>query len=445
MIELVLGADDGGRLQADLVGGDTERCAVLYASQTTRADGTIRLLAREAQFAEDGDYTRKGMLEAELKPEFVARVAKRARREKVALVFVHSHPGSEAPMFSPVDSRGEVHLSAFLDRRHPGLAHSTMVISAGGVRARRLGSGEEIRVISIGKNREVLFDPLLPSESSASETFDRQIRAFGVAGQRALQCLRIAIVGLGGTGSLIAQQLAHLGVRDFILIDPDVVEVTNLNRVANANPHDVGFSKVEIAARYIRSISKDAAVACIKGDVMKVQTARELLNADVIFGCTDSHGSRAVLQQVSYQYMIPCIDMGVTIAINEGRISHIYGRVQLLAPGFACFTCDGLLDANEVRRDMMTEFERQSDPYLQGVREPAPAVMSLNSTVSSLAVTMMLSMTTGIPMKGRHILYNAMAPSLRSARADPKPDCYICSRSGSFARGDSWPLFARET
>jgi hypothetical protein len=444
MIELVLGADDCACLHADLTAGDTERCAVLYANQTTRADGKIRLLVWGAQFAQDSDYTRKGFLEAELKPEFVARVVKRARREKLALIFVHSHPGSEAPVFSAVDNRGEMHLSALLERRHPGLAHAAMVVSTGGVCARRLGPGEEIRVVSIGKDREVLFDPLLP-DTPALETFDRQIRAFGLAGQRTLQGLRIAIVGLGGTGSLIAQQLAHLGVRDFILIDPDVVEVTNLNRVANATSSDVGISKVEVAARHIRAVSKDGTVSCIKGDVMKVPTARELLNADLIFGCTDSHGSRAILQQVSYQYLIPCIDMGVTIAISDNRISHIYGRVQLLAPTLACFTCDGLLDANEVRRDMMTQFERQSDPYLQGVREPAPAVMSLNSTVSSLAVTMMLSMATGIPMKGRHILYNAMVPSLRSARADPKTDCYICSRSGSFARGDSWPLFARET
>ncbi len=169
------------------------------------------------------------------------------------------------------------------------------------------------------------------------------------------------------------------------------------------------------------------------------------MNADLIFGCTDSHGSRAVLQQIAYQYMIPFIDMGVTITVTDGCISHIFGRVQLLSPGLACFTCDGLLDANEVRRDMMTPFERQADPYIQGVREPAPAVISINGTVTSLAITMMLSVVTAIPVRARHLLYNAMASTLRAARAQPKPDCYICSRSGSFARGDSWPLFARET
>ena len=77
--------------------------------------------------------------------------------------------------------------------------------------------------------------------------FDRQVRAFGADGQLKLQRLRVAIVGLGGTGSLIAQQLVHLGVRDFILVDPDVIESTNLNRVANAFQDDIGQPKVKIA------------------------------------------------------------------------------------------------------------------------------------------------------------------------------------------------------
>jgi hypothetical protein len=147
---------------------------------------------------------------------------------------------------------------------------------------------------------------------------------------------------------------------------------------------------------------------------------------------------------VAYQYLIPCIDTGTTIAINGGRIAHIYGRVQLLAPGLACFTCGGLLNSNEVRRDMMSTFERQADPYLQGAREPAPAVMSLNSTVASLSVTMLLSVVAGVPVNARHVLYNAISSSLRSVRVNPEENCYICSKAGAVARGDSWPLLARQ-
>ncbi len=443
MMELVLAAGDVDAIRNELVGGETEKCAILYANQTVRADGTLRLLAREFQFPELADYSRRGFLEAELTPEFVARVTKRARREKCALVFVHSHPGTEAPIFSKIDSEGEKHLAAFLAHRHPGFAHAAVVISAGGLCARGLGTDEYIRVVSLGTHREVLFDPLV-SLTPSSKEFDRQVRAFGLAGQQALQRLRVAIVGLGGTGSVVSQQLVHLGVRDFILVDPDVLEGTNLNRVANATPDDIGRPKVEIAARYMHAVSKDAVVTVIKGDIIYAHIAKELLNADVIFGCTDSHGSRAVVQQISYQYMIPCIDMGVTITVAEGRVTHAYGRVQLLAPGLACLTCDGLLDPDEVRRDMMTAFERRADPYVQGEREPAPAVMSLNSTVASLAVTMLLSMVVHIPVSARHLLYNVLTSTLRAVRGDPKENCYICSRSGYFARGDAWPLLARQ-
>ncbi len=442
MTDLLLAAADAAAIKAELLGGETEKCAILYANQTTRSDGRVRLLVRDIQWPLASDYARRGLLEAELNPEFVARVTKRARREGSALVFVHSHPGSEAPRFSTIDAKGEEHLRGFLAHRHPSLVHTALVVSEGGIRARQLGTDEEVRVISLGEKRQVIFDPV-STESAPLERFDRQIRAFGVAGQQELKRLRVAIIGLGGIGSVVSQQLAHLGVENFILVDPDTLEPTNLNRVASATPEDLGQPKVEIAARYIKNFTRHAEVACIKGDVIELVTARELLNADIIFGCTDSHGSRAVVQQISYQYLIPYIDMGVTIVVADGNISHIYGRVQLLAPGLACFACDNLLDPNEVRQDMMTAFERQADPYIQGDREPAPAVMSLNGTVASLAVTMLLAIVTGIPVIARHVLYNAAGSTMRPVRAQPNPSCYVCSRSGAFARGDSWPLFAR--
>ena len=96
---------------------------------------------------------------------------------------------------------------------------------------------------------------------SVSDMFDRQVRAFGAAGQQRLGDTRVAIIGLGGTGSIAAQQLVHLGVRKFVLIDPDTIEVTNLNRVVGATAQDVGASKVSVAARYIKSFSSEADVS----------------------------------------------------------------------------------------------------------------------------------------------------------------------------------------
>ena len=442
MIDIVLTAEHASLLRS-LSGGAEETCAVFFASEARARGERVRLLVREMWTPEETDYTRRGALEAELTPAFVSRAAKHAKREHLSLVFAHSHPGSTPPSFSGVDDDGERRLAAFLAHRLPEQsAHGALVVSSGGLSARALGSATPARVVSVGSVMEVVFDH--GEVAQADERHDRQIRAFGRAGQAKIQGVSVAIVGLGGTGSLVAQQLAHLGVRDFILVDPDVVESSNLNRLANAGPADVGAPKVSVAEQYLRRVSPDATVESVQGDIIRAAVAHRLTAADVIFGCTDSHGSRAVLQQIAYQYLIPTIDMGTTIAVRESRITHVYGRVQLLAPGLACFTCGRLLDGNQVRRDMMTAFERKADPYISGAHEPAPSVISLNGTVASLAVTMFLSVVAGVPGAGRHLLYNALASSVRSVRGAPEPRCFVCSSVGALGRGDSWPLNARQ-
>src|ERR1700678_2485002 len=102
MTELLLSAADAAAIGAGLLGGDTEKCVVLYASRAVRSDKTVRFLVRDMEWPSPGDYTRRGALEAELSPDFVARVTKRSRREGTALVFVHSHPGTAAPLFSSI-------------------------------------------------------------------------------------------------------------------------------------------------------------------------------------------------------------------------------------------------------------------------------------------------------------------------------------------------------
>src|SRR5207249_9157598 len=100
-------------------------------------------------------------------------------------------------------------------------------------------------------------------------------------------------------------------------------------------------------------------------------------------------------------------------------------------PGLPCLSCSRILDPTQVRRDMMTPLERQTDPYIVGAHEPAPSVMSLNATVSSLAVTMLLNVVTELPGNARHLLYNAIAGSLRVIAPDAEPDCFMCSSAGA--------------
>ncbi|MBD8900360.1 ThiF family adenylyltransferase [Rhodanobacter sp. DHG33] len=422
--------------------GSTERCVIFFASQAEKHDGSVRLLVREMLIPDDDDYSLRDTTEAELVPAVVARVSKKAKTEQLSLIFVHSHPGEAFPHFSTTDDAGEAHMATFLAHRTPGRLHAALVVSKGGLRARVLGAGEGIRVIGLGTQRTVLFDPIRDHRAMNAQ-FDRQVRAFGTQGQHAIEALCVGIVGLGGTGSLLVEQLMHLGVKKFILIDPDVIELSNLNRVVGANHGDLGVNKAKVAARGIRTFAPDSHITVVEGDITHERHARALFDADFLFGCTDSHGSRAVLQQIAYQYLLPCIDMGSTITASRGEVTGIFGRVQLLTPGQACLTCSSLLDPEQVRRDMMSEAERTLDPYIVGAHEPAPAVISINGTVVSLATTMFMAVVAGIPSDGRYLLYNGKNSSLRRLHAAAHPNCYICSYRGTYARGDALRLYAR--
>lgn len=440
--ELCFTSDDFGRLRGALLPSKVERCAVLFAAESRRSDGQLRLLVREIEYPEQADYSSQGDDNAELSSAFVARIAKKALLRRLTLVFVHTHPGSLPPQFSVVDDRGEKLLDGFLLRRGLNRHHAALVMSSGGLRARRLGHDEEIRVLALGAKHTVEFDPDL-KEAEVTSVFDRQVRAFGAAGQQHLARLRVAIVGLGGTGSIAAQQLVHLGIHRFTLVDPDKVEETNLNRLVGAKPSDVGEPKVSVAARYLRNFLKEAEIEAIVGNVVHDAVARRLIDADLIFCCTDSHGSRSVVQQVAYQHLIPCIDLGSTITQADGRITGIFGRVQLLTPGLPCLWCSELLDAGQVRQDLMNESERRLDPYIVGGREPAPSVISLNGTVVSLAVSMLLGVEAGAPIDATHVIYNARAATLRSVRGSAQDGCFICSRKGALAWGADRPLLTR--
>jgi molybdopterin/thiamine biosynthesis adenylyltransferase len=398
-----------------------------------------RIVCRESISPLPTDYLARTASKAELRPEFVAAIAQRARRSGESVILTHSHPRSFNE-FSAIDDQGESVLAPFLASRIPNAIHGAMLVTPERTLARELGAKRYFDVAAVGNELDLEWSK---SDTPSFFQYDRQIRAFGRDGQHLLQKLTVGIVGLGGTGSIVLQILAHLGVGHFLLIDPDIVEESNLNRLAGATPADIGSPKVIIAARTARQIQPGVSIATTQDTINRSSIALSLTNTDFVFGCTDSHGSRAILNQLAYQYLIPTIDMGVVIASHKGRITHIAGRTQMLAPGLACLICGNLLDSEQVRRDLLSEHERRADPYILGDAEPAPAVMSLNSTVASLATTMFLNATTKIPGTARFLNYDAIAGTVRPVASISHPSCIVCSSYGALGRAGEWPLPAR--
>lgn len=414
---------------------DRESCAIALARVSTE-----RLVVHDISIATDEDYLERTAAAAILRPEFVFDVTVAARRIGSALIFIHTHPNDTGrPEFSRTDDAGEMRLKSFLRQRMPW-AHGAMVIAPGGVSARLLSEKAPADVISVGNKLRFVTNVSQPSDQ---ERFDRQVRAFGAEGQAIIAGLKVGIVGLGGTGSLIAQQLAHLGVQDFTIVDFDRVDATSLNRLVGATANDVGTSKVQVAERAIATVRPDALINAIEGDIADDKVARKLLDRDVIFGCTDSHASRAILGQIAYQYLIPVLDMGVSLNVRHGQLAKITGRAQILSPTQPCFTCLDLLNSEQIRRELLTADQRTADRYIEGGQEPQPSVISLNSTMSSLSITMFLGLVTEAPISGGYLRYDGIKGLVRQATGHKDAECYVCSANGSLTRGDTWPLPTR--
>lgn len=429
--------------EALLAASPREASAIILANR----GGAGRLLVEKIINPPVEAYETQTEVRIVLKPDFLAGPLKLARDTGCSLFLCHTHPFDTDPKFSPVDDRGEaVLMPSVFARAHKG-PHGTLVLGTEGFSGRvysspsRIDELAELSVVSSYVSLQGLESAARPTAAA----FDRNIRAIGEEGQSLLRSLTVGVVGLGGTGSVVVEQLAHLGVGKLLLIDDDVIEETNLNRVIGAGTLDVGRPKADVAAALVlRSGAGTTAAVPIRGSVLEPEAGRRLLECDFVFCCTDNHGSRAVLNQLAYQYLLPTIDMGIRIDAEQGRVKSMAGRVQMLAPTLSCLQCNGFLDPEMVRRDLMSDAERAADRYIIGDPQPQPAVVSLNSTVSSLGVTMFLSAVTGFPMKARHQNYLIGEGTVRGVATDPLNGCIVCSSTrGALAKGEAWPMLWR--
>jgi molybdopterin-synthase adenylyltransferase len=211
---------------------------------------------------------------------------------------------------------------------------------------------------------------------------DRQ-SFLGADSEIVLGSTQAAIVGLGGGGSHIAQQLAHIGVGSFLPIDPDCIEDTNLNRLVGATIEDVrlGTAKVDIAERVIKAVNPAAEV--MKRRANWTEVTAELRDADVIFACVDSMGCRSELEAFARRFLIPLIDIGMDVHESSDEFS-ISGQVMLSLPGKPCMRCMGLV----------TEEALAKEAARYGAAGRRPQVVWPNGTLASIAVGCFMKLVT---------------------------------------------------
>jgi molybdopterin/thiamine biosynthesis adenylyltransferase len=197
---------------------------------------------------------------------------------------------------------------------------------------------------------------------------------------------RVAIVGLGGGGSHIVQQLAHVGFLNFVLFDPDTIEEHNLNRLIGGTLADARkmepTPKVEIAARMIRGLQPEASIELHQ---QRWQEAPAALQAcDLVFGCLDGIRERNELQVCVRRFLIPWIDVGLDVHTVAPEPPQMAGQVVLTTPDGPCLRCLGVITEQNLA-DEATDYGQA------GIR---PQVVWANGVLASAAVGLAVELLT---------------------------------------------------
>ncbi|MHB9010642.1 MAG: HesA/MoeB/ThiF family protein [Ignavibacteriaceae bacterium] len=229
-------------------------------------------------------------------------------------------------------------------------------------------------------------------------TLESQKQLFGQGTTDRLSKLQVGVIGCSGTGSIVLECLARLGIKSFIIVDPDKVEDRNLNRIFNSKFSDIGRQKVDVLADAIRGMGLRIEVLPLAMNIFDTFAVKKIAECDVVFGCMDTAEGRQILNRIATFYVIPYFDLGVHLKSDgNGGISEASGVVHYLQPGGSsllsrkAYTRERIRAENLYRTNPEAYKNEFRAGYIEGVDEKSPAVVSVNSTIVSIAVNEFLA------------------------------------------------------
>lgn len=436
----------------NLVRLDVESAAVILVRLIEAHDGDLRLLATDVVPVPEDAYERRTERELSITSAGYVPTLARAELEGATPIWFHSHPGEgSSPTPSRRDRRVDDELRELFRLRAGCTYYGSIIMSHEGGRIRFSGQLDNgptrlaiDRVLTVGRRVELAHNSLV-SDIALAPLFDRNIRAFGGVVQRALRDLRVGIVGCGGTGSAVAEQLVRLGVRNLALFDPDRLTLSNVTRVYGSTIEDVGQLKVEVAARHLRKIAPDLRADAIPFSINVEDVARRLASVDIVFGCTDDNAGRLVLSRIPTYLLVPVIDSGVLLDGKDGQLGGIFGRVTMAFPGSACLVCHDRIDLSRARAEMLQPEERRrrvDEGYAPALPGVEPAVVAYTTLVAAYAVGELLERLIGYgeDPAPSELLLRVHDREVSTNRQESRTGHYCHPGSGKLGRGITTPF-----
>jgi molybdopterin/thiamine biosynthesis adenylyltransferase len=327
-----------------------------------------------------------------------------ADKDDCVPVFVHTHP-EHAPKPSSRDKRVDDQLARVAEVR-TGRGHYASLILGGtsaeptftGRLRQSGGDWQDVDRLRIVDETVTVLGRWTDHAAQVSQIFDRQIQAFGKDGQDALGRLRIGIVGAGGTGSAVAEQLIRIGVGELVVVDHQNLADTNVTRVYGSGLADAGKSKLSLVQRQGDRIGLGTVIRGRQARITDRAAAEMLSHCDVVFGCTDDNAGRALLTRFPQFLLQLLIDCGVMIDSREGSINEIFGRLSIVTPTSPCLVCMGEINQDRAQAEMLApdEYRRSAaEGYVPDLDTNDPAVVTFTTATAAAAVSELLARLFG--------------------------------------------------
>jgi molybdopterin/thiamine biosynthesis adenylyltransferase len=451
-------------------GDGDEHGAVIEAGLAT-IGGEQVLLARRLHKAQDGVDWLPGKRGYRMLPAaYVTKRIRECRAERTVYLAVHNHGGYGSVAFSGVDlETHERGFPALLDIMQ-GVPVGALVFAENAIAGDIWTQGRRFplrEAIVIGPTRKRLTPSPTSTMSSPDARFDRQVRLFGASGQAILRNCRVAIIGLGGVGILLAEYLGRLGVGEFILVDPDRLRPINLPRMVHATNWDamtwlaadgqpawmqrlayrLATPKVQLARRIIRQANRHAAVHPFETIIEAPKALEAIKTCDYVFLAADSHRARLLFNALVHQYLIPGVQLGSRIRsdASTGAVNHVHTVTRWVLPHTGCLVCNEAINPARLQDESVAASMLKRQRYVDDPDVPAPSVITLNASSAAQAANDFLFYMTGLASPTAFDGYVRSHPlsrrieMLRPRKSANCPECGATTASRS-ARGDAVPL-----
>ena len=317
-------------------------------------------------------------------------------RHGQSIVTIHSHPNGYT-RFSAIDDRNDQELFAsvcnwFDDGRSNG---SAIMLPDGTVKARTVdahGNFSDMPTVSVVGNNIHIWKSGKHGKQTAYHS--KMSQTFGQGTLDLLRTMRVGVVGCSGTGSIIIELLVRNCVEELVIVDNDVLEEKNLNRVVNGTRDDAEKKQPKVVAlkQAIRRIGMETNVEAYRGLTDSPDVVAALVDCDVIFGCVDSAFGRYHLDCLASAYLIPYFDVGVHLeADGKGGLTVADAVSHYMHPEGACllsrggYTMEQVTAENWQRKDPAYYQQQRMAGYLAAVGEEKPAVISVNMQAACMA------------------------------------------------------------